>query len=206
MDEDEPSTWSMILSTIITIVTLVGLWYCFRRASTLFPRAISIPLDNFMQGQRSRRRGPIALDDDDWRDAEVLEEGLFVEDNVDDNEHDDDDEDYDHVNDHHNNNNHRYRSYNHETGTRDDGGSRPLLPVTTADTQRFSLEIEGEEDEDDEEVEQDRRVLGRKEEDVSTTMVYDIGGDDEDNSDDEDDENTAIRTPYKDDDDEDVKK
>ncbi|KAF9163373.1 hypothetical protein DFQ26_002662 [Actinomortierella ambigua] len=190
------------MSSVITVVTLLGLWYCFRRASTLFPRGISIPLDNFIAGQQTRGRGPIALSDDDWRDAEALEDGLYVE-------HEEGvGENYEYVD-------HPHRPLDSRAG------ARPLLPFTTADTQRLGheqgrgddYEDDGDNDdddacgllgrngggggrEDDDYDDDENDDIGEDEvEDVGEeeAMVYDIG------SDDDDDEDTAIRAPYKDD-------
>ncbi|KAF9977023.1 hypothetical protein BGZ73_007231 [Actinomortierella ambigua] len=192
---EDPSTVGMIVSTVITLLTLLGLLYCFRRASTLFPRGISIPLDNFMAGQRTRGHGPIALTDDDWRDADMLEDGLYV---------DEEGENFEYV--------------DHPRGPLDTrGGSRPVLPFTTADTQRRGDEqgtgVDYEDDDNDDDA---CGLLGRQgggmgdeedgddnsEEDLEEVadreeaVVYDIGSDD----DDDDIADTAIRAPYKDDD------
>lgn len=65
----------------MTVCTLVGLLFCFRRASKLLPRNLNIQLQMFGQNDSSNNpgRGPIALSDDDiagatgleWEDLEV---------------------------------------------------------------------------------------------------------------------------------------
>ncbi|KAF9214854.1 hypothetical protein BGZ59_002844 [Podila verticillata] len=56
----------------ITALSLLGLLFCFRRASTLMPRNLSIQLENMFSGQNGgvrARRGPIALSDEDLAGA-----------------------------------------------------------------------------------------------------------------------------------------
>ncbi|KAK3842729.1 MAG: hypothetical protein J3R72DRAFT_125805 [Linnemannia gamsii] len=60
----------MGFSIFITICSLAGLLFCFRRASTLLPRNLTIPLQMFGQNNNnSTTRGPIALSDDDLEGA-----------------------------------------------------------------------------------------------------------------------------------------
>ncbi|KAF9301868.1 hypothetical protein BGZ74_006168 [Mortierella antarctica] len=60
----------------ITVLSLLGLLFCFRRASTLMPRNLSIQLENMFSGQDGgvrARRGPIALSDEDLAGAQGLD-------------------------------------------------------------------------------------------------------------------------------------
>ncbi|KAG0028732.1 hypothetical protein BGZ81_004460 [Podila clonocystis] len=60
----------------ITVLSLLGLLFCFRRASTLMPRNLSIQLENMFSGQDGgvrARRGPIALSDEDLVGAQGLD-------------------------------------------------------------------------------------------------------------------------------------
>ncbi|KAF9122780.1 hypothetical protein BGW39_009491 [Mortierella sp. 14UC] len=60
----------MGFSILVTICSLTGLLFCFRRASTLLPRNLTIPLQMFGQNNSSSStRGPIALSDDDMEGA-----------------------------------------------------------------------------------------------------------------------------------------
>ncbi|KAF9411265.1 hypothetical protein BGZ94_001391 [Podila epigama] len=66
----ELSMAGVVFQTVITIVSFAGLLYCFRRASTFMPRNISIQLENIFTGHSDgRRRGPIALSDEDMAGA-----------------------------------------------------------------------------------------------------------------------------------------
>ncbi|KAF8942710.1 hypothetical protein BGZ47_006200 [Haplosporangium gracile] len=68
---DDDPTVGMGFSILITICSLAGLLFCFRKASTLIPRSLTIPLQMF-GGQNSgsnATRGPIALSDDDLEGA-----------------------------------------------------------------------------------------------------------------------------------------
>ncbi|KAF9934801.1 hypothetical protein FBU30_000095 [Linnemannia zychae] len=58
----------MGFSIVVTICTLAGLLFCFRRASALMPRNLTIPLQMFGQSS-DLTRGPIALSDDDMEGA-----------------------------------------------------------------------------------------------------------------------------------------
>ncbi|KAF9907907.1 hypothetical protein EC991_010420 [Linnemannia zychae] len=68
---DDDPTVGMGFSILITICSLAGLLFCFRRASTLLPRNLTIPLQMFGQNNNSSSstRGPIALSDDDMEGA-----------------------------------------------------------------------------------------------------------------------------------------
>ncbi|KAG0275172.1 hypothetical protein BGZ95_009107 [Linnemannia exigua] len=67
--DDDPSV-GMGFSILITVCSLAGLLFCFRRASTLLPRNLTIPLQMFGQNNNSSTtRGPIALSDDDLEGA-----------------------------------------------------------------------------------------------------------------------------------------
>ncbi|KAF9144350.1 hypothetical protein BGX30_013058 [Mortierella sp. GBA39] len=68
--DDEP-TIGMGFSIIITICSLAGLLFCFRKASSLMPRSLTIPLQMFggQNSSNSAARGPIALSDDDLEGA-----------------------------------------------------------------------------------------------------------------------------------------
>ncbi|KAF9089199.1 hypothetical protein BGX29_012173 [Mortierella sp. GBA35] len=69
---DDDPTIGMGFSIFITVCSLAGLIFCFRRASTLIPRNLTIPLQMFGgQGSSSNstQRGPIALSDDDLEGA-----------------------------------------------------------------------------------------------------------------------------------------
>ncbi|KAF9949891.1 hypothetical protein BGZ72_008344 [Mortierella alpina] len=64
----------MGFSITITVLTLLGLLFCFRRASMLLPRNLSIQLQMFGQdNNNSNARGPIALTDDDMTGATGLD-------------------------------------------------------------------------------------------------------------------------------------
>ncbi|KAG0289056.1 hypothetical protein BGZ96_007291 [Linnemannia gamsii] len=71
---DDDPTIGMGFSIVITICSLAGLLFCFRRASALIPRNLTIPLQMFGGGggqsnRSSATRGPIALSDDDMEGA-----------------------------------------------------------------------------------------------------------------------------------------
>ncbi|KAF9346656.1 hypothetical protein BGX26_001832 [Mortierella sp. AD094] len=92
----------MGFSILVTISSLLGLLFCFRKASSLLPRNLNIQLQRFGQNSSSSngagRRGPIALSDDDlvgatgieWEDIEAQlhgdddEEGRDQEEEMDD--------------------------------------------------------------------------------------------------------------------------
>ncbi|CAO3563107.1 unnamed protein product [Mortierella alpina] len=74
INHDDDATVGMGFSITITVLTLLGLLFCFRRASTLLPRNLSIQLQMFGQnGDNSSARGPIALTDDDMTGATGLD-------------------------------------------------------------------------------------------------------------------------------------
>lgn len=64
-----------IQSILVTVCTLAGLLFCFRRASKLLPRNLNIQLQMFGQSDAGNTpgRGPIALSDDDLAGATGLE-------------------------------------------------------------------------------------------------------------------------------------
>ncbi|KAG0052747.1 hypothetical protein BGZ83_002151 [Gryganskiella cystojenkinii] len=89
--EDDPKA-GMAFSIAITVGTLLGLLFCFRRASKLLPRNLNIQLQLFKENLTGNgrsagsqeRRGPIALSDDDLEGAtgidwEALDEEFLRE-------------------------------------------------------------------------------------------------------------------------------
>ncbi|KAI8347911.1 hypothetical protein B0O80DRAFT_463995 [Mortierella sp. GBAus27b] len=86
----------MGFSILVTVCTLAGLLFCFRRASQLLPRNLNIQLQMFGQNNNDNQgRGPIALSDDDiagatgldWEDLEAqLHDDIDDEENIQDEE------------------------------------------------------------------------------------------------------------------------
>ncbi|GJJ72839.1 hypothetical protein EMPS_05197 [Entomortierella parvispora] len=92
---NEDPTAGMAFSVLVTVCTLLGLLFCFRRASRLLPRNLNIQLQMFKEslsggGGLDRNggagaRGPIALSEDDLEGAvgidwEALDEEFLRED------------------------------------------------------------------------------------------------------------------------------
>ncbi|KAF9574121.1 hypothetical protein EC968_007373 [Mortierella alpina] len=75
INHDDDATVGMGFSITITVLTLLGLLFCFRRASMLLPRNLSIQLQMFGQNNDNDNstRGPIALTDDDMTGATGLD-------------------------------------------------------------------------------------------------------------------------------------
>ncbi|KAF8940273.1 hypothetical protein BGZ58_007164 [Dissophora ornata] len=79
LHDDDP-TVGMGFSILVTVCSLIGLLFCFRRASRLLPRNLNMQLQMFGQNNRNAQgRGPIALSEDDlagatgidWEDLEA---------------------------------------------------------------------------------------------------------------------------------------
>ncbi|ORZ14854.1 hypothetical protein BCR41DRAFT_381050 [Lobosporangium transversale] len=151
LHDDDP-TWGMGFSVIVTICSLLGLVFCFRRASTLLPRNLNIQLQLFGGDNSDRnglgigRRGPIALSDDDlegatgleWEDLEAQFHGEGYEDGLDGGDGDGDEDG---------------NEYHEEEMENMTAGSRLLKPISRQN--RYL-----DEDEDDEEEEEGQEMMG----------------------------------------------
>ncbi|KAF9198346.1 hypothetical protein BGZ49_000849 [Haplosporangium sp. Z 27] len=124
LQSDDDSIAGMGFSIFITVCSLLGLLFCFRRASMLLPRNLNIQLQRFNQDSDSNgigRRGPIALSEDDILGATGLEwEDIETQLNEDDEERDQEEE-------------------------MDDMASRPLKPMSSQDRYVDDDDEEGEE-------------------------------------------------------------
>ncbi|KAF9585599.1 hypothetical protein BGW38_001621 [Lunasporangiospora selenospora] len=185
-DDDQPVV-GMGFSIAITVFSLLGLLYCFRRASTLLPRGLNIPLQIFnggsgASGDRLSRRGPIALSDDDlhgatgldWEDvdAQLEEDGLIFRDG-----HDDDNDAVDLC-----------------LGEDEDGDSideseevAASRPLTNMSRKKLGLGVRFKDDEEIDSFENEEEAMGRPLTDMSQKMPG-FGVRFKDDEDDEDDE------------------
>ncbi|KAF8979852.1 hypothetical protein BGZ46_004947 [Entomortierella lignicola] len=118
------SAFAVVEILDIMMCSLLGLLFCFRRASMLLPRNLNIQLQRFNQDSNSNgigRRGPIALSEDDLLGATGIEwEDIETQLNEDDEERDQEEE-------------------------MDDMASRPLKPMSSQD--RY-VDDDGEEGEE----------------------------------------------------------
>ncbi|KAG0313067.1 hypothetical protein BGZ99_009099 [Dissophora globulifera] len=165
-DDDDDGTIGMGFSILVTVCSLIGMLFCFRRASRLLPRSLNIQLQMFGQNSTNNPgRGPIALSDDDLVGATGLEwEDLEAQ------LRDDDDDDENDDNVHGGRVRERGEDYDDQDDEMDDM-ARPLKPMSRKD--RYL-----DEDEDD----------NGEGQELSNVTVKGRYRDDEDENEDEDDD------------------